>query len=286
MHLDAVAYIHRSSPSVRGPAVSAGQRFIRRISRRSGESSSLRRPGIGGPYPCPMSADPGSIRADGHQALPNLAVQDASADPHIITAAARTGTDIELRIHTSVAPFDVTAEEWFPAAAGFAVTVIVHTVDAQTGAPRYLQSTEAAEWARAIFSTVDSAHGYFLRHRQPSTRAARIPPLPRHRPSGDSRSSAGDHLPALPTIGHRRQSRDHHSHDGLTRQAGPEAGPRSAGAASSAVRSARPPKGATLKSRPRCSLMQFLHPSRSDPPTAGRRCPTREDDALGRNRDG
>jgi len=54
-----------------------------------------------------MSADPGSIRADGHQALPNLAVQDASADPHIITAPARTETDIELRIHTSIAPFDV-----------------------------------------------------------------------------------------------------------------------------------------------------------------------------------
>ncbi len=54
------------------------------------------------------------------------------------------------------------------------------------------------------------------------------------------------------------------------------AGPRSAGAASSAVRSPRPPKGATLKSRPRCSLMRFLHPSRSDPlpEKAGRRCPT------------
>ena len=172
-----------------------------------------------------MSADPGSIRADGHQALPNLAVQDASADPHIITAAARTGTDIELRIHTSVAPFDVAAEEWFPAAAGFAVTVIVHTVDAQTGVPRYLPPAEPAEWARAIFSTVDSAHGYFLGAvdpgtGSPSTRAARIPPLRRHRPPGDSRTSAGGHLSALPTIGHRRQSRDHHSHDGLTRQAG------------------------------------------------------------------
>ena len=69
-----------------------------------------------------MSADPGSIRADSHQALPNLAVQDASADPHIITTAARTGTDIELRIHTSIALFDVAAEQRFPAAAGFAVT--------------------------------------------------------------------------------------------------------------------------------------------------------------------
>ncbi len=46
-----------------------------------------------------------------------------STDPHIITAAARTGTDIELRNHTSVAPFDVAVEEWFPAAAEFAVTV-------------------------------------------------------------------------------------------------------------------------------------------------------------------
>ncbi|MFC0452263.1 N-formylglutamate amidohydrolase [Rhodococcus jostii] len=130
-----------------------------------------------------MSADPGSIRADGHQALPNLAVKDASADPHIITAAARTGTDIELRIHTSIAPFDVAAEQWFPAATGFdvaaeqwfpaatgfAVTVIVHTVDAQTSAPRYLPPAEAAEWARAIFSTVDNAHGYFLGAVDPDT---------------------------------------------------------------------------------------------------------------------
>ncbi|RYE39501.1 MAG: N-formylglutamate amidohydrolase [Hyphomicrobiales bacterium] len=112
---------------------------------------------------------PGSIRPDSHQALPNLAVQDASADPHIITAAARTGTDIELRIHTSIAPFDVAAEQWFPAAAGFAATVIVHTVDAQSGEPRYLPSAEAAEWARAIFSTVDSAHGYFLGAVDPGT---------------------------------------------------------------------------------------------------------------------
>ena len=116
-----------------------------------------------------MSADPDSIRADGHQALPNLAVQDASADPHIITAAARTGTDIELQIHTSIAPFDVAAEQWFPAATGFAVTVIVHTVDAQTGVPRFLPPAKPAEWARAIFSTVDSTHGYFLGAVDPGT---------------------------------------------------------------------------------------------------------------------
>ena len=42
------------------------------------------------------------------------------------------------RIHTSIAPFEVAAEEWFPAAAGFAVTVIVHPFDAATGPPRYL----------------------------------------------------------------------------------------------------------------------------------------------------
>jgi hypothetical protein len=109
-----------------------------------------------------MSADPGSIRADSDKALPNVATGDVSADPHIITAPARTGTDNELHIHTAIAPFDVAAEQWFPAAAGFAVTVIVHTVDAQTGVPQYLPPAEPAEWARAIFSTVDNAHGYFL----------------------------------------------------------------------------------------------------------------------------
>jgi hypothetical protein len=112
-----------------------------------------------------MSADPGSIRADSDKALPNL----ASAEPHIITTPARTGADIELRIHTAIALFDVAAEEWFPAAAGFAVTVLVHPVDARTGVLRYLPPSEPAEWARAIFSTVDNAHGYFLGAVDPDT---------------------------------------------------------------------------------------------------------------------
>ena len=42
-------------------------------------------------------------------------------------------------------------------------------VDAQTGVPRYLPPAEPAEWARAIFSTVDSAHGYFLGAVDPGT---------------------------------------------------------------------------------------------------------------------
>ncbi|ANS31991.1 hypothetical protein R1CP_36925 (plasmid) [Rhodococcus opacus] len=116
-----------------------------------------------------MSADPGSLRADPDQALPNLAAGALSTDPHTITSAAHTGTDIEMQIHTSIAPFDVAAEEWFPAAAGFAVTVIVHTVDAETGRPRYLRPAEPAEWARAIFSTVEASHGYFLGAVDPDT---------------------------------------------------------------------------------------------------------------------
>ncbi|UOT08314.1 MULTISPECIES: N-formylglutamate amidohydrolase [Rhodococcus] len=120
-----------------------------------------------------MPARPGNLSANHDEALPSLAADDISADPHIITAQARTGTDIELRIHTSTAPFDVAAEQWFPAAAGFAVTVTVHTVDAQTGVPRYLPPAEPAEWARAIFSTVDNAHGYFLGAVHPDTGAHR-----------------------------------------------------------------------------------------------------------------
>ena len=116
-----------------------------------------------------MSADPGSIRADGHQRLPNLAAQDAAADPHIITRPARTERVIELRIHTSIAPFDVAAEEWFPAVAGFAVTIVVHTIDPATGRPRHLPPAEPAEWARAIFSTLDAAQGYFLGAVDPET---------------------------------------------------------------------------------------------------------------------
>nr|GLK37855.1 hypothetical protein GCM10017611_47200 [Rhodococcus wratislaviensis] len=102
-------------------------------------------------------------------ALPSLATDDASAAPHILAAAARTGTDIELRIHTSITPFDVAAEQWFPAAVGFVVTVIVHTLDAASGGPRYLPLAEPAEWARAIFSTAGAAHGSFLGAVDPNT---------------------------------------------------------------------------------------------------------------------
>ncbi|SEB35813.1 hypothetical protein SAMN04490220_0328 [Rhodococcus jostii] len=155
------------------------------------------------------------------EALPSLATVDISADPHLITVAARTGTDIELQIHTSIAPFDVAAEQWFPAVAGFAVTVLAHTLDAETGRPRYLPPAEPAERARAIFSTAGATYGYFLGAVDPDTGdhrrgAARIPPLPRHRPSGDSRATTGAHLPALSTLRHRRQGPDHHSHDRLT----------------------------------------------------------------------
>lgn len=94
-------------------------------------------------------------------------IHTSSRQRHVLAAC--TGTDIELRIHTAIAPFDVAAEQWFPAAAGFAVTVIVHTVNAQTGVPRYLPPAEPAEWARAIFSTVDGAHGYFLGAVDPET---------------------------------------------------------------------------------------------------------------------
>ncbi|WP_050787553.1 hypothetical protein [Rhodococcus jostii] len=116
-----------------------------------------------------MPVRPELLSANHDQMLPNLATGGVSTDPHTITAPARTGTDIELRIHTSIAPFEVAAEEWFPAAAGFAVTVIVHPVDPATGQPRYLPPAEPAEWARAIFSTVDDAHGYFLGAVDPDT---------------------------------------------------------------------------------------------------------------------
>ncbi|MCZ4590306.1 N-formylglutamate amidohydrolase [Rhodococcus opacus] len=115
-----------------------------------------------------MSARPGNLSTDA--ALPSLATDDASPAPHILAAAARTGTDIELRIHTSITPFDVAAEQWFPATAGFVATVIVHIVDAATGGPRYLPPAEPAEWARAIFTTTaGAAHGYFLGAVDPNT---------------------------------------------------------------------------------------------------------------------
>ncbi|QSE87599.1 N-formylglutamate amidohydrolase (plasmid) [Rhodococcus pseudokoreensis] len=116
-----------------------------------------------------MPADPGSVHADSDRALPHLATDDFPADSHTITAVARTGTDIRLQIHTSIASFVAPAAAWFPAATGFTVTVIVHTVDAHTGEPRHLPATEPAEWARTIFSTVDAAQGYFLGAVDPAT---------------------------------------------------------------------------------------------------------------------
>ena len=105
--------------------------------------------------------------------LPDLAGVDGRSDPHLITAAARTAANIELRICTQVAPYDVAAEPWFPAAAGFTVTVIVRTVDAVTGEPRYLPRAEPDEWVRAIFATVEATRGYFLGAVDPDTGAHR-----------------------------------------------------------------------------------------------------------------
>jgi len=168
---------------------------------------------------CSMSARPDNLSTDA--VLPSLATTDASAAPHIVAAAARTGRDIELRIHTSLTRFDVAAEQWFPAAAGFVVTVIVHIVDAATGEPRYLPPAEPAVWARAIFLHRRRRARLLPRrrrpeHRHPPARAAHLPPLPRHRPAADTRTAAAGHLPALPPTWPRRQSRDHHSHHGLT----------------------------------------------------------------------
>ncbi|WP_213578500.1 N-formylglutamate amidohydrolase [Rhodococcus sp. USK13] len=116
-----------------------------------------------------MSADLGRIHADSHESLPDLVAEDGAANPHSVTARARTGTNVELRIHTSTAPFDVAAEAWVPASAGTVVTVVVRTVDASTGQPRHLPPAEPNEWARAIFSTVDSTSGYFLGAVDPDT---------------------------------------------------------------------------------------------------------------------
>ncbi|MGV9870690.1 N-formylglutamate amidohydrolase [Rhodococcus koreensis] len=115
-----------------------------------------------------MSA-PSNIPTDHYRVLPSLTALGSSADPHVITTPARTGTNIELRIHTSLTSFDVAAEQWVPAASGFAVTVIVHRVDTATGLPRYLPVAEPDEWARAIFSDVDAARGYFLGAVDPDT---------------------------------------------------------------------------------------------------------------------
>ncbi|MFV9454577.1 N-formylglutamate amidohydrolase [Rhodococcus sp. NM-2] len=113
-----------------------------------------------------MSAPSDDI-PNNHQALPLLTTLVPSAHPHIITTPARTGTNIALRIHTSLAMFAVAP--WAPAAAGFVVTVLVHSVDAATGLPRHLPVAEPGEWAGAILADVDAAQGYFLGAVDPDT---------------------------------------------------------------------------------------------------------------------
>ena len=118
-----------------------------------------------------MSVPSGRVRADDNQvpALPSVTTLGVSPDPHIIVVPARTGTNIDLRIHTSLTSFDVAAGPWISAAAGFAVTVVVHVVDTETGRPRHLPVAEPHEWAWAIFSDVDAAQGYFLGAVDPDT---------------------------------------------------------------------------------------------------------------------
>ncbi|SEB29530.1 N-formylglutamate amidohydrolase [Rhodococcus koreensis] len=116
-----------------------------------------------------MSTPSGGIGTDDSRTLPPLTTLGVSAEPHVITAPARTGTDIELRIHTRLTAFDVVAGPWAPAASGFAVTVVVYFVDTATGRPRYLPIAEPHEWARAIFSAIDARQGYFLGAVDPDT---------------------------------------------------------------------------------------------------------------------
>jgi hypothetical protein len=124
------------------------------------------------PYPCRVPVPSGRFHAADTtqtQALPSLTTLGASPNPHIIVAPARTCTNIDLRIHTSLTSFAVAVEAWSPAAAGFVVTVVVHVVDTETGRPRYLPIAEPHEWARAIFSDVEAAQGYFLGAVDPDT---------------------------------------------------------------------------------------------------------------------
>ncbi|MFC9553615.1 N-formylglutamate amidohydrolase [Rhodococcus sp. NPDC056960] len=118
-----------------------------------------------------MSAPSGRVRTDHTQAptLPSLTTLGASPQPHLVVAPARTGTNIDLRIHTFLTAFEVAAGPWSPAAAGFVVTVVVHVVDTHTGGRRYLPIAEPHEWARAIFSDVEAAQGYFLGAVDPDT---------------------------------------------------------------------------------------------------------------------
>lgn len=116
-----------------------------------------------------MPAPSDDLSAEHPPTLPSLTAFGPSADPHVITVPARTGTNVELRIHTFLTAFDVAAEEWVPAAAGFVVTVLVRIVDAATGLPRHIPTAEPGEWARAIFSDVDAAQGYFLGAVDPDT---------------------------------------------------------------------------------------------------------------------
>ena len=149
-----------------------------------------------------MSAPSDDLPTEHPPWLPSLTTLGASADPHVFTVPARTGTNIELRIHTSLTVFDVTAGHWTPAVSGFVVTVFVHSVDAATGRPRHLPPAEPGEWARAIFADVDAAQGYFLGAVDPDRRApertAGLPALPRHRPAGDPSARSSGRLSALP----------------------------------------------------------------------------------------
>ena len=101
--------------------------------------------------------------------LPSLTTLAPSADPHVITTPARTGTHVELRIHTSLTVFEVAAAPWAPAVSGFVVTVLVHSIDTATGLPRHLPVAEPGEWARAIFADADAGQGYFLGAVDPDT---------------------------------------------------------------------------------------------------------------------
>lgn len=138
----------------------------------------------------------------------HLAGVDGRADPHLITAAARTAANIELRISASIAPYDVAAEQWFPAGRR------VHRYGHRAHCRRRNRGASVPTLGRTRRVGAGNlrdrrGHPRVLPrrrrpgHRRPPPRAVCVSPVPRHRPAGDPCTQVAGRLSPVLTAHHR-----------------------------------------------------------------------------------
>ena len=142
-------YVRAKLPSG-GHVVSSGKRTIQPVRASAVRILVALSRGFGAPGAVPYLRRTGKPSAD--EALPSLPTVDTQRI-HTPSSGGAHWNDFEMR-STPPSRRSTSRPTWFPAVAGFAVTVLVHTLDATSGWRRYLPPA---------FKVLSSSHLRFIR---------------------------------------------------------------------------------------------------------------------------